>query len=73
MSAWLSEGFRVAINAPWKLVEVGEQVMGLLRWRRGEVACFVSVAAKWELGEEEGDGQTRFDRLLFKTVVVVVG
>ena len=33
--------------------------MGLLRWRRGEVVCLVSVAVKWELGEEERVGQTR--------------
>ena len=32
--------------------------------------CLVRIAGKWKLGEEEGDGQTRFDRLLFKTVLV---
>ena len=52
MSAWLSEGFRVAINAPWKLVEVGGTSYGIAEVEEGEGCVFGECCS--QVGGEGG-------------------
>ena len=53
----MSEGIRVAINAPWKLVEVGGTSHGIAEVEEGGGCVFGEDCSQVELGEEERVGQ----------------